>query len=136
MRRVPDEIAEPVLEWIDEQVPTPEGPPCVNATVKLEAIHDHLLGNMRGSDGPTSGTRTYAFDVKFYAAPGTEQAAIDQLLASLRWAAGEEPRIAALPEGGRFVLGESKIVAEGDHGDPDHPGPIITLGARVSVSEG
>lgn len=135
VRQLPDEIAAPVLNWLDEKVPTPAGPPCVNATVKLKAVHEHLIGSMRGSDGPTSGTRTYSMDVKFYAVPETEQAAIGQLLAGLRWAAGEEPRIDGLPEGGLLRLGEERIEAKSEHGDPDHDGPIITLAAVAQVPE-
>jgi hypothetical protein len=84
VRRVPDKIAVPVLDWIDDNVPTPDGPPWVDTKVGLEAVQDHLIGPMRGSAGPTSGTRTYSMDVKFRAVPGTEQAAIDQLIAGLR----------------------------------------------------
>lgn len=134
MRHLPDDIAEPVLGWIDENVPTPEGPPVVNAQVKLDAVHDHLFGPLpTGSDAPTSGMRTYAIDLRFLAAPGTEQVAIDQLLAGLRLAAAEEPQIYGLPDRGRLFLGKDIVEAVDDHEDPDHDGPIITLAARVSV---
>lgn len=134
MRHVPDDIAKPVLDWIDENVPTPEGPPVVNARVKLDAVHDHLFGPLPpGSDAPTSGTRTYAIDLRFLAAPGTKQVAIDQLLAGLRLAAAEEPQIYGLPDRGRLFLGKDTVEAVDDHEDPDHDGPIVTLAARVSV---
>ncbi|HEX5929532.1 MAG TPA: hypothetical protein VFY48_09070 [Solirubrobacterales bacterium] len=137
MRKIPDEIAIAVSDWIDKNVPTPDGPPVVNATVKLEAVDSHLIGTMPdGSDGPTSGTRTHVIRIKFFAHPDTDAAAIDQLLGGLRLAAAEEPQIAGL-NGGRFFLdGDEKVEAETQHEDSDHNGQIITVTGRVVVSEG
>lgn len=137
MRKIPDEIATAVSDWIDENVPTPDGPPVVNATVKLEAVDSHLIGAMPdGSDGPTSGTRTHVIRIKFFAHPDTEAAAIDQLLGGLRLAAAEEPQIAGLNGGRLFLDGDEKVEAERQHEDSHHNGPIVTVTARVSVSEG
>lgn len=137
MRKIPDEIATAVSDWIDENVPTPDGPPVVNATVKLEAVDSHLIGTMPdGSDGPTSGTRTHVIRIKFFAHPDTDAAAIDQLLGGLRLAAAEEPQIAGLNGGRLFLDGDEKVEAEKQHKDSHRNGPIVTLTARVSVSEG
>lgn len=135
MRRVPDEIAASVLDWVDEKVPTVDGPPCINAKVELEAVHEFLIGPMRDSGGPTSGTRTYSMDIKFRAVDGTKQAEIDQLLVGLRWAADEESQIAGLPNGGRLFLGDEKVEGPSEHRDPSHYGPIVTFAAAVRVSE-
>lgn len=133
MRHLPSEIEVPVRDWIDENVPAPEGPPVINAKVKFDAVHDHLIGSIPpGADGPTSGTQTYVMNVRFLATPGTDQAAIDQLLAGLREAAVEEPQIKGL-HGGRLFLGQDMIEAPEQHEDPDHDGPIVTLKARASV---
>jgi hypothetical protein len=137
MRKIPNKIATAVSDWIDENVPTPDGAPIANATVKLEAVDSHLIGAMPdGSDGPTSGTRTHVIRIKFFAHPDTDTAAIDELIGGLRLAAAEEPQIAGLNGGRLFLDGDEKVEAEDHHEDSDHNGPIITVTGRVAVSEG
>jgi hypothetical protein len=137
VRQIPEQIATPLRDWIDDNIPTPDGPPVVNAKVSLEAVDARLIGAMPdGSDGPTSGTRTHVIDVKFLANPDTDAASIEQLLAGLRGAAAEQPQIAGLPNGGRlFVDDDEKVEAAEDHEHPVHDGPIVTVTARVAVSE-
>jgi hypothetical protein len=134
VRQVPDEIHDPLLEWVYETATDPEtSAPFIDASFEIEHVFEQLIGPMPTANPPTSGRRTYTMDLKFRATPEADKPSIDAMLAALRASAEEDPRLAGrLPSNGLIELG-GEVVED----DPKSPrgGPTVTLQARVSIRE-